>query len=152
MGFPNYSEVFVSRITRKELKTDKFALELEHGLSFFEHHKSEAAKYVGIALGVVVLILAYSLYSRSQHTARQEALASAIKVQEAPIGQSATGGLAFPNQEAKDQESIRVFRELQSKYSGSDEGEIAQYYLGAITADQGKLAHAADLLQYGPQK
>ena len=47
----------MSRITRKELKSDKFALEVEHGISFFEHHKSEAAKYGAIALGVVVLII-----------------------------------------------------------------------------------------------
>ena len=84
----------MSRITRKELKSDKFALEVEHGISFFEHHKSEAAKYAAIAVGVIVLIMGYTLYSRSQHATRQEALTNAIKVQEAPIGQSAVGGLA----------------------------------------------------------
>ena len=46
----------MSRITRKELKTDKFALEVEHGISFFEHHKNEAVKYTAIAIGVIVLI------------------------------------------------------------------------------------------------
>ena len=142
----------MSRITRKELKSDKFALEVEHGISFFEHHKSEAAKYGAIALGVIVLIIGYSLYSRSQHATRQEALANAIKVQEAPVGQSAVGGLAYPTQEAKDQESIRVFTELQTKYSGSAEGEIGQYYLGSIKADQGKLAEAEKLFQEVAQK
>jgi len=142
----------VSRITRKELKTDKFALEVEHSLSFFGHHKSEAAKYGAIAIGVIVLIVGYTIYSRAQHGTRQQALAAAIKVQEAPVGQSAVGGLAFPTQEAKDQESVRVFRELQTKYSGSAEGEIAQYYLGSITADQGKLAEAEKLFQEVAQK
>lgn len=142
----------MSRITRKELKTDKFALEVEHGLSFFEHHKSEAAKYAAVALGVIVLIAGYTLYSRSQASVRQEALANAIKVQEAPVGQSAVGGKDFPNQEAKDQEAIRVFRELQTKYSGSAEGEIAQYYLGSIIADQGKLAEGEKLFQEVAQK
>ena len=53
----------------------------------------------------------------------------------------------FPTQEAKDQAAIRVFTELQSKYSGSDEGVIAQYYLGSIKADQGKLAEAEKCFQ-----
>jgi predicted negative regulator of RcsB-dependent stress response len=146
----------VSRITRKELKSDKFALEVEHGISFFEHHKSEAAKYGGIALAVLVLILGYTMYSRSQHAARQEALGNAIKVQEGVVGQSAVGGVAFPTQEAKDQEATRVFTELQAKYPGSAEGEIAQYYLGSIKADQGKLAEAEkmflDVSQKGDEK
>jgi hypothetical protein len=51
----------VSRITRKELKTDKFALEVEHGISFFEEHKSEAVKYGGIAAAVIVLIIGYTV-------------------------------------------------------------------------------------------
>jgi predicted negative regulator of RcsB-dependent stress response len=142
----------VSRITRKELKTDKFALEVEHGISFFEHHRNEAAKYGGIALGVIVLIVGYTVYSRGQHSNREQALAAAIRVQEAPIGVSGNGGPAFPTQEAKDQETIRVFADLQAKYSGSAEGEIAGYYLGSIKADQGKLAEAEKLYQEVAQK
>ena len=142
----------MSRITRKELKTDKFALEVEHGISFFEHHKDEAVKYGAIALGVIVLIVGFTLYSRGQHNSRQQALSSAIRVQEAPVGQSGNGGLAFPTQEAKDQESIRVFTELETKYSSSAEGAIAQYYLGSIKADQGKLADAEKLFQEAAQK
>ena len=48
----------------------------------------------------------------------------------------------FPTQEAKDEVALKTFGDLQSKYPGSDEGEIAGYYLGAIKADQGKLAEA----------
>ena len=142
----------MSRITRKELKSDQFALEVEHGITFFEQHKNEAAKYGAILVGVVVLIAGYTWYSRSQHATRQEALTQAIKTQEAPIGQSATGGMAFLTQEAKDAETTRVFTEVATKYSGSDEGEVAQYYLGAIKADQGKLAEAEKLFQEVAQK
>jgi predicted negative regulator of RcsB-dependent stress response len=138
----------VSRITRKELKTDKFALEVEHGISFFEHHRNEATKYGAIGIGAIALIFGYTYYYLPvQHNARQDSLAAAIRVQEAPVGQSGNGGLAYPTQEAKDQESIRVFSELHNKYSGSAEGEIAQYYLGSIKADQGKLAEAEKLFQ-----
>ena len=117
-----------------------------------KHHKNEAVKYGAIAIGVIVLIVGYTIYSRGQHSNREQALAAAIRVQEAPVGVSGNGGPAFPSQEAKDQETIRVFTDLQTKYSGSAEGEIAQYYLGSIKADQGKLAEAEKLYQEVAQK
>jgi predicted negative regulator of RcsB-dependent stress response len=142
----------VSRITRKELKTDQVALQVEHGITFLEEHQKQAAKYIGVAAILAVLIAGYSIYSRSEHSKREQALAAAIRVQEAGVGVSGNGGLAFPTQEAKDAESLRVFSDVQSKYAGTDEGEIAQYYLGSIKADQGKLAEAEKLLQEVSQK
>jgi hypothetical protein len=133
----------VSRITRKELKSDSFALAVEHTVPFFEEHRDEIVRYGGIGLAVVALVVGFAVYRGRTHSQRQEALTQAIKVQEAPVGGvSANGGLTFPTQEAKDAEALRVFSDLQSKYSGADEGLIAEYYLGAIKADQGKLAEA----------
>jgi len=142
----------VSRITRKELKTDQVALQVEHGISFFEHHQKEFGKYAGIAAVVAVLIFGYTFYSRNQAGKREAALSSAIRVQEAGVGVSGNGGLAFPTQEAKDTESLKAFTDLHTKYSGSAEGDIAQYYLGSIKADQGKLAEAEKLFQEASQK
>jgi predicted negative regulator of RcsB-dependent stress response len=143
----------VSRITRKELKSDKFALEVEHSITFFEEHKQQISRYGTIALAVVVLVVGYNIYSRREHSSREQALAQAIRVQEAPVGPPGNGALAFPTQELKDQEAIRVFTDLQSKYSGSAEGQVAEYYLGAVKADQGKLAEAeklfADVAEHG---
>jgi predicted negative regulator of RcsB-dependent stress response len=133
----------VSRITRKELKTDKFALEVEQTVTFFEEHQKQLIRYGGIALAVAVLIAGYTLYARHQHSKREEALYKAIQVQEAPVGPPTPGtNMNFPTQEAKDQVAIRSFSDLVSQYPGSAEGEIAKYYLGAIQADQGKLADA----------
>jgi len=133
----------VARITRKELKTDKFALEVEHTAEFFEEHRREILRYGAAGLVVVLLIFGYVLYSRKQHTAREAELGQAIAVQEAPAGGiSGNGGLAFPTQEAKEQASLKAFTDLKSKYPGAVEGEVAEYYIGSILADQGKLAEA----------
>lgn len=133
----------MARITRKELKTDKFALEVEHTVTFFEEHQRDILRYGGIALVAILLIVVFAYFRSQQHASREEALAQAIRVQEAPAGGiSATGGLAFPTQQAKDQEATKAFTEVETKYSGSAEGEIAGYYLGAIKADEGKLAEA----------
>src|ERR1039457_5467440 len=37
---------------------------------------------------------------------------------------------------------LHYFKGLAAKYSGTDEGYIAEYYLGCIAADQGKLGEA----------
>ena len=142
----------MSRITRKELKTDQFALEVEHSITFFEDHKGEIAKYGGIAIGLAALIFGYTIYSRHESGIREQALASAIRIQESPVGQSGNGGLSFPTQEAKDQEATKAFIDLETKYSGSNEGEVSGYYLGSIKADQGKLAEAEKLFQQVSQK
>ena len=55
---------------------------------------------------------------------------------------AAGGQQTFPTQEAKDQAASKAFADLASKHSGSDEAQIAGYYLGAIHSDQGKLAEA----------
>ena len=133
----------MARITRKELKTDKFALEVGHTVDFFEEHQTEIIRYGAAALAVAAIVALIVVYRSHQHTVRQEALAKAIAVQEAPIGQGTPGApITFPTQDAKDKEAIKVFSELAAKYSGTDEGYIAEYYLGCIAADQGKLGEA----------
>jgi predicted negative regulator of RcsB-dependent stress response len=133
----------VARITRKELKTDKFALEVEHTVTFFEEHQKEIIRYGTIALAVIVLVFGYTIYSRRQHAQREQALARAIQVQESTVGPPTPGvNTNFPTQEVKDQVASQAFGEVLKRYPGSAEGEIAEYYLGAIKADQGKLAEA----------
>jgi predicted negative regulator of RcsB-dependent stress response len=139
----------VARITRKDLKTDKFALEVEHTVDFFEEHRREVLLYGGIAVVIVLLILAVSMWRRHQHGAREQALAQAIQVQEAPVGQSQNPAqIAFPTQDAKDAEATKRFSELASKYSGSEEGEIAEYYLASIDANAGKISDAEKRFQH----
>lgn len=133
----------MARITRKELKSDKFALEVEHTVDFFEEHQSEIIRYGAAALVVAAIVVLIFLYRGHEHTVRQEALSKALSVQEAPVGQPPPGStISFPTQEAKDKEAVKAFSELATKYSGSDEGYIAEYYLGCIAADQGKLGEA----------
>ena len=142
----------MARITRKELKSDKFAQEVGLTVTFFEEHQKEIVRYGAIVAAAGLLFAGYSYYQRKQHGVREEALTKAIQVQEAAVGPSANGGPSFPTQEAKDRETLRVFSDLRDKYSGSEEGEIAEYYLGAVKADQGKLAEAEKSFQEAARK
>ena len=85
----------MSRITRKELKTDQVALQVEHGITFFEEHQKEIGKWAGVVAVLAVLIFGYSIYSRNETGKREQALGAAIRIQEAGVGVSGNGGLAL---------------------------------------------------------
>jgi len=143
----------VARITRKELKTDKFALEVEHGLTFFEEHQKTIVRYGGIALVLLILIVGYRFYSRQQRSLREQTLARAILVRDTPIGPiNPNGPAAFPTQQVKDQAITKAFSDLKAKYPGSEEAVVADYYLAAQKADLGDLAGAEKAFQEVGQK
>lgn len=132
----------MARITRKELKTDKFALEVGHTVDFFEEHRREVIRYGLIALAVVLVLLAAYYYRRHQASVRERALAQALQVLEAPVGQQAGAGLSFPTAEAREKEGVKRLAEVAAKHSGSGPGVAAEYTLGTMAADAGRLAEA----------
>lgn len=132
----------MARITRKDLKTDKFALEVEHTVDYVEEHRKQILRYGLIAVAVVLVIVAVSYYRRQQHQTRERVLSQALQVLETPVGRTDAAGRTFANKEALNKEAERQFTELATKHSGSDEAAIAQYTLASIAADEGRLAEA----------
>ena len=133
----------MARITRKELKSDKFAQEVGLTVTFFEEHRKDVVRYGGIGLAVVLLAGGFFVYRRHEHAAREEALALAIRIQETPVAALAVSGQsAFPTQDVKDQAASKAFSDIEARYAGSDEAEIAEYYLGCIHSDEGRLSEA----------
>jgi predicted negative regulator of RcsB-dependent stress response len=133
----------VDRLTRKDLKTDKFAVEVEHSLEYVSEHRKQLGLYSGIAVAVAVIAGVGWYYTQHQRVERQAALAKAIAVAEADIGAaSQSGAPSFPTQEAKNAAKVKVFTELANKYPGKEEALIAALYLGAAAADKGDLAGA----------
>jgi predicted negative regulator of RcsB-dependent stress response len=133
----------VARITRKELKTDKFALEVEQTVTYFEEHRTEVLRYGAIAVVVALLVVGIFVYRNHQRSIRQQELATAIAIQEASIGgTNPSSQFTFQTLSDREKAATKAFAELATKYSGSQEGLIALNYLGAIAADQGNLAEA----------
>jgi predicted negative regulator of RcsB-dependent stress response len=133
----------VDRLTRKDLKTDKFALEVEHGFEFYYEHEQEVKRYGAIALIVLLLVAGYHYYSKWQGEKQEMALNAAMQVGNAYVGANGPpGALLFPTQAAKEQAEVKAFTELAQKYRGSDVGTIAMYHLGIGAADMGNLPEA----------
>ena len=138
----------MDRITRKELKTDKFALEVGHGVEYVTEHRQQVMRYGAIAAGVVVIALAIYGFLTYRAGVRDDALRVALQNQDATVGgQSEEGRPSFPTQEAKDAAIKKSLTDVADKYAGSEEGEIARYYLGTMAADKGDLATAEKSLR-----
>jgi hypothetical protein len=78
-------------------------------------------------------------------------------VRDTPLGPiNPNGPPTFPTQQVKDQAIAKAFGDLKAKYSGTDEAEIAQYYLAVQRADQGDLPGAEkgfqEVVQHGDEK
>ena len=133
----------MDRLTRKELKSDRFALEVQHSVEYLGEHRRQVVRWGSIALVVAVVVLGVFFYRKHTRTVRQEALHDAMLVLNANIG---TGGneynLMFPTAAARDAAVDKAFTDLAAKYSGTDEGVIAQYVLGSTAADKGSVAEA----------
>lgn len=136
----------MARITRKELKTDRFALEVEHTVDFFDEHRRDVIRYGAAALVIILLVVGIVYYRRHQNALREGVLAQTLLVMEAPTGPEAAaqagGGTSFPTEEARNQEVAKRFGEIASKYAGTSQGLIAEYTLASMAADQGRILEA----------
>ncbi len=128
----------MDRLTRKDLKTDKFAQEVGHTFEFLSEHSSEVRRYGIIAAVLLILGGAYYSYSRYQANARQEALAAALRVEDATVGpqQQAAQILNFTTLEEKEKARQKAFGDLAAKYHGTQEGAMADLYLAASAVDR----------------
>ncbi len=125
-----------SNLTRKEMKQDKFAVEVEHTVDFFAAHRQSTIRYGGIALAIILIVAAVFYYRNSQHSVREQVLGEALALTNAPVGApSPSGGPSFPTEVAKKDAALKAFNKIVSDYSGTEEAYIAEYYLAADSSN-----------------
>ena len=138
----------MDRLTRKELKTDKFALEVEHTVDWAAEHRRQLVLYGSIAVALLVIAVSVYGFLRYRNGVREDALRAALRVQDANVGGTANEAtMTFPTQEAKDQAAKKALQEVANKYSGSQQAAVANFYLGTNAADAGKMAEAEKYLR-----
>lgn len=133
----------MDKLTRKELKTDKFALEVEHTVEFLETHRRQAIVIAVVALVAILSVAGGRYYLRHQRLVRQQALRQAERIYDAQIGPPSSPYLIFfPTEEAKKEAVRKAFGEIIEKYPRSEEAAVARYYLGAIANEEGNTEEA----------
>jgi predicted negative regulator of RcsB-dependent stress response len=139
----------VDRITRKELKQDKFASEVQQTVGYLNEHRTQAIRWGALGAVAIVLIAGFFTWRAHERTARRTALAAALDLRQAPVGPPRGDSVvrAFPTEQEKTKAEVAAFSDIASKYSSSREGITAEYYLASIAADQGNLAGAEKALK-----
>lgn len=130
-------------LTRKDLRTDGFAVAVEHNVDFLAHHRKQLIQYGGLAL--VAILAGVGIYAYMSHakTVREEQLGDAISIQESAVSNAAAPGSgSYATEEAKTAAAQKAFTAVATEHPSSKEGLIAEYYLGCIAADNGKLDEA----------
>ncbi len=134
----------MDKLTRKELKSDKFALEVQHSVEFVSHHRQQMILWAAPAVAVVLIVIGIFYYRTYQHNARQEALHAAMLIQNSQVGPSQSEYVvSFPTAAARYTAVTKAWSDLAAKYPGTQEGDIAEFFLGTTAADLGNLPDAA---------
>jgi len=146
----------VDRKLKKLAKSDEFQQEFWQGFEFLSEHRAEAIRYGGIGLAVIALGIGIYFYSRHQTTVRQDALANYIRIDDATVGPNTNqANLHYDTEQQKAQARTQALNDLVSKYHGTQEGSIAEFYLASDFADASNMAEAEkrykDIMDSGPK-
>jgi predicted negative regulator of RcsB-dependent stress response len=133
----------VDRVTRKQLKSDRFVQEVGHTVTYVSEHRKQFIRYGAVAAAVLVVVVAVVGFMRYQKSVRQAELRAAMEIQETLVGPTANqGAVTFATREEKDKAVAKAFSDPIQKRSGTEEAGIAEYFLGVQAADNGKLDDA----------
>jgi predicted negative regulator of RcsB-dependent stress response len=136
----------VDRLTRKELKTDRFATEVGHTVEYLEEHRQQAIRYGIIAFAILLIAGGTYYYLRHQRGVRQQMLAEVMQIMDAPVGAPpGSASHTYATQQEKDQAVKAALTKLAAEHPGSGEGAIAKYYLAARLVQEGKSKEAEQL-------
>ena len=133
----------MDRLTRKDLKTDKFAVEVGNTVEYLEEHRKQATVIGAAVLAIVLIVVGVYYYQQGQHAQRQAALREALRTFDANISETVDPFfVTFKTPEEKTEAVDKAFADIAHQYSGSDEAAIATFYLGISANSQGKTEEA----------
>jgi len=143
----------VDRLTRHELKTDKFVEEVGQTVHFLEEHRQAVIRYGSIALALLVIAAAAYGYLRTKHAERQAALSRVLETYNTPIMDPPPAEMvAFRTEKDRSDAVVKGCNEIISKHAGSEEAAVATMILGNLAADQGDLDSAERYYKQAAEK
>ena len=124
-------------LTRKELKQDKFAVEVEHTVDYFAAHRKQAIRYGAIALAVILIV------ARRFYLPQFAEFGPAAGSGRSDYALERAGGRCRPGRRAelsharprKTTRSTRLSTKSLPITAVREEAYIAEYYLGASALD-----------------
>lgn len=142
----------MDRQHRRELKHDKFVDELGTLSSRARENQRLLVTITGAAVVVALIVWGIYFYRSNREKKGDMALASAIQTMDSPLlapagGQAQQPGAKFKTEKERSEAAEKQFKEVGTKYSGTDAADVAGLYLARFDAGRGDTASAKKLLQ-----
>jgi tetratricopeptide (TPR) repeat protein len=143
----------MDRQHRYDLKHDKFVDEIGVLSGKARDNQRLLLLIAGGLIALAVIVYGIFFYRSNREDNAQEALATAIETFDAPVGdvppeqQATQTGPRFKTEPEKTAAAEKLFKEVQSKYSGSDAADVAGLYVARIAASRGDIKTARPLLE-----
>jgi len=136
-------------LTRHDLKDqlqhDQFTDAVSGVVSYTQVNRQKVIRWVIIVVAVLVVAGAVWGLLSYQKTQRQNDLAEAMTVVNAPVGPANEFAKSYLNEDAKNAASMQALSQVVSKDGSSNEGMIALYYLATLKAKKDQAGAEADL-------
>lgn len=138
----------MAKITRKQLKQDRFVEEVGRQAAYFTAHRKQVlGAAVAILLGIVAAV-SWVRYERSQEGAARKALYEAIRLYHGAVTtEQRLGFLTFATTGERIRRTSEAFDEVISEFGSHKQGKAAEYYLGLLEMEQEKLDEARKRLE-----
>jgi tetratricopeptide (TPR) repeat protein len=143
----------MDRQHRHDLKHDKFVDEIGVLSSKAVANQRVLLLLAGGLLAIAVIVYGIFFYRSNREDHAQEALAAAIETFDAPVGdvppeqQATQTGPRFKTEPEKTAAAEKQFKDVQSKFSGTDASDVAGLYLARMAAARGDSKTARPLLE-----
>ena len=138
----------MDRVTRKALKTDRFAAEVTHSVEYVTEHRRQALLYGGAALALLALAGGAYFWVQKRRSAAHEALYQALATVHAAISEEEpVGRLSFRTDKEKNDKALKDFQGVLQRFPKTPEARIARYYVGLVHNEMGSLAEAQKHLE-----
>ncbi len=130
----------MAKITRKQLKEDRFAEEVGHSVEYVAHHRKQVILWIVGAVVLVAGLAGYFRYSQHQEAEARRSFQEAMNLYNGQVEtlEAQVGVVTFATNIEKNAKVTEAFEAITKTYPNRFEGAAAQYYLGLHDIEQGR--------------
>ena len=129
----------MARISRKQLKEDRFRKEVGHSVEYVASHRNQFIVWTAIVIVLLVVGFVYRQHEQSQSIAARHGLHEAINMFHGRVDtEERIGELTFPTSITKYNQTTEALEKVIADFSNRTEGHAARYYLALLEIDQEK--------------
>ena len=133
----------MAKISRKQLKKDRFVEEVGQSVVYASSHRKQLLIWGGVAIALIIAIASYGGYRRTRAAETRAEFQKAVEMYHGKVDtEEQPGGITFPTTIARFRDTTEQLEKVISEYAGHEEAVAAAYYLALLEIEQEKLEEA----------